>query len=92
MSTRVSATEFVRGFADFLNRVSYRGETFVVVRGGRPVAEVRPAPAGRQLRDLPGMLAALPRLDAADAESYAADLEAAAREMNALPPADPWAS
>jgi antitoxin (DNA-binding transcriptional repressor) of toxin-antitoxin stability system len=41
--TRVTATEAARKFSEILNRVAYKGETFVVERSGRPVCEIRPA-------------------------------------------------
>src|SRR5438093_1438367 len=50
MSKTITATELARNLADYLNRVSYRGESFVVQRGGRPVAELRPPPRGIRAR------------------------------------------
>jgi prevent-host-death family protein len=41
--TRVTATEAARKFSEILNRVAYKGESFVVERSGRPVCEIRPA-------------------------------------------------
>ncbi len=90
MTKALTATEVARGFADVLNRVAYRRESFVIVRGQRPVAELRPVPTGTRLADLPALLAALPRLD--DADAFAADLDAARAELAAQEPADPWAS
>ncbi len=43
----VTATEAARKFADVLDAVESRGETFVVVRRGRAVARIGPAGAGR---------------------------------------------
>ena len=43
----VSATEAARNFADVLDAVESRGETFVVVRRGRAVARIGPAGAGQ---------------------------------------------
>jgi prevent-host-death family protein len=43
----VTATEAARSFADVLDAVETRGETFVVVRRGRAVARIGPAGAGR---------------------------------------------
>jgi antitoxin (DNA-binding transcriptional repressor) of toxin-antitoxin stability system len=40
-----SVTEVARHFADYINRVVYRGERFVLMRGNRPVAELGPLPA-----------------------------------------------
>lgn len=90
MPETLTATEVARGFADVLNRVAYRRESFVIVRGQRPVAELRPVPASTRLADLPALLASLPRLD--DADAFAADLEAARAQLAAEEPTDPWAS
>jgi prevent-host-death family protein len=48
-----SATEAARNFAAVLDRAE-RGETTIVVRDGRPVAAIRPAPAspGRAVKEL----------------------------------------
>ena len=43
----VTATEAARNFADVLDAVESRGETFIVVRRGRAVARIGPARAGR---------------------------------------------
>ena len=43
MKTRISATKAARNFSEILNRVAYKGETFVVERSGRPVCEIAPA-------------------------------------------------
>ena len=64
MRSTISATEAGRRFSDLLSRIRYRGEEFIVVRGGEPVCRMSPVgPArctGRQLKDI---LAALPRPD-----------------------------
>ena len=91
MPETLTATEVARGFADVLNRVAYRRESFVIVRGQRPVAELRPVPAGVRLADLPALLTSLPNLDD-DADSFAADLEAARAELATQEATDPWAS
>ena len=88
----LTATEVARRFADVLNRVAYRRESFVVVRGKRPIAELRPLPVGTRLADVPAVLAALPRLEPAEADAFAADLDAARAELASLEATDPWAS
>jgi prevent-host-death family protein len=91
---RVSATvtDVLRNFSDYINRVAYRGERFVLTRGGKEVAELVPAPpAGRRLSELPGVLRALPRLDDDEASRLAEDLASARQRLAAAPP-DPWAS
>jgi antitoxin (DNA-binding transcriptional repressor) of toxin-antitoxin stability system len=87
-----SVTEVARHFADYINRVAFRGERFTLMRGNKPVAELRPVPAGRRLSELPELLASLPRLSPADAAALAEDLDAAREEMAEQPLRDPWAS
>jgi hypothetical protein len=72
-----------------VRRVRLR-RVFVLLRGNRPVAELRPVPIGRRLGDLPEVLAGVPRLD--DAEAFARDLDAARAELGETDSSDPWAS
>ena len=51
------------------------------LRGSKPVAELRPAPMGKRLRELPDLLASLPRLSPEDAVTLADDLEVARTEL-----------
>ena len=92
MPESLTATQLARQLADVLNRVAYRRESFVVTRGRRPLAELRPLPVGTRLGDLPAVLAALPRLQPEDAEAFAADLDAARADLPNLEARDPWAS
>ena len=41
--SKISATKAARNFSDLVNRVYYKGETFVVERGGEPVCKISPA-------------------------------------------------
>jgi antitoxin (DNA-binding transcriptional repressor) of toxin-antitoxin stability system len=87
-----SVTEVARNFADYINRVAFRGEQFVLMRGKRAVAELRPVPAGTRLGDLPELLASLPHLDPDEVADLASDLAAARAELATLPESDPWES
>ncbi|CAN5857886.1 hypothetical protein BH23GEM5_BH23GEM5_16710 [soil metagenome] len=87
-----SVTEVARNFADYINRVAFRGERFTLMRGNKPVAELRPVPSGRRLGELPELLASLPRLSPDDASALAEDIEAARSELSEQPLSDPWAS
>ncbi len=91
MAETLTVTEVVRHFADYVNRVAYRRESFVLVRGSRPVAELRPLPVGKRLGELPGLLASVPRLGR-EADDFAADLNAARAEMALREVVDPWQS
>ncbi len=90
--TTLSVTEIVRGFSEYLNRVAYRNERFILVKGRKPVAELRPLPAGRHLGELEAVLKSLPSLGAEEAASFGADLAAARGELPRAEARDPWAS
>lgn len=92
MRSTPSVTDVARNFAEYINRVAFRGERFVLTRGKRAVAELRPVPSGKRLRELPELLASLPRLSEAEAADLAADLDDARRDLTQAPPRDPWAS
>jgi antitoxin (DNA-binding transcriptional repressor) of toxin-antitoxin stability system len=87
-----SVTEVARHFADYINRVAFRGERFTLMRGNKPVAELRPVPAGRRLEELPELLSSLPRLSAEDAAALTDDLDVARQQIAEQPLRDPWAS
>ena len=92
MKSTISVTDAVRNFADFINRVAYRGEHFVLERGGRPVARLVPVPQAGRLGDIPGLMAAIPRLGPQESEALAQDLREAAEELTSLSEEDPWES
>jgi antitoxin (DNA-binding transcriptional repressor) of toxin-antitoxin stability system len=92
MTQRISVTDVIRNFSDYINRIVYRGERFLLIRGGTPVAELSPVPAGRRLGDLSGLLASLPRVGAEEAEAMAGDLDRLRAELEARVLWDPWGS
>lgn len=51
----------------------------MLLRGRKAVAELRPAPVGRRLGDLAGLMASLPSLPEGDAQSWNRDLVKARR-------------
>ena len=56
------------------------------------MAELRPAPRGRKLGDLPFILQSLPHLSSDDADAFAADIESARNNLPEDALRDPWAS
>jgi antitoxin (DNA-binding transcriptional repressor) of toxin-antitoxin stability system len=84
----ISATELARRLGDFLGRVRYRGESFVVERNGVAVAKVVPATEAVP----PSLAKALAVWGGSGLQDagFAADLE----RVNATdkPPKNPWAS
>ena len=92
MVQTLSVTEVARHLAEYIDRVSCRGESFVILRGNRPVAELHPLPAGKRLGELPALLASLPHLSPAEADELADDLEAARQVLAHAEVRDPWRS
>jgi antitoxin (DNA-binding transcriptional repressor) of toxin-antitoxin stability system len=92
MSQTLTVTEVARHFAEYINRVAYRGECFVLIRGNKPIAELRPVPAGKRLADLPALCAALPHLSPSEAAQLADDLTAAREALARAEVHDPWRS
>ena len=92
MNKTVSVTELVRNFSDYLNRVTYRGEGFTLVRGRKAVAELRPVPAGVKVKDLPAVLKSLPHLTPEEAGAFKKDLDEARAELCKKRLRDPWES
>jgi antitoxin (DNA-binding transcriptional repressor) of toxin-antitoxin stability system len=87
-----SVTEVARNFAEYVNRVAYRGERFTLMRGGKPVAELAPVPIGVRIEDLPAIFASLPKLSDAEWASFAADIEDARPMASDDDFRDPWES
>ncbi len=93
MSTNVlTVTEAVRHFSEYVSRVAYRHETFVLRKGNKAVAELRPVPSGRRLGDLPSILRSVPHLSRADVATFAKDVDAAREAVASDEMSDPWAS
>jgi len=60
----LSATEASRNFSEIMNRVKYRGESFIIERGGERICEVRPAAPTRFTgADLIALLRSVPSVD-----------------------------
>jgi antitoxin (DNA-binding transcriptional repressor) of toxin-antitoxin stability system len=81
MKLHISATETVRRFSELMNLVRYRGESFVVERGGKPICEILPAhPPKFTGRELGELLRSLPKPD----EEYLALVEHLMAEQSTL--------
>lgn len=92
MSETLTVTEVVRHFAEYMNRVLYRRESFVLVRGNKAIAELRPLPLGKRVGELPGLLASLPHLPEDEADSFAQDLAMAREKLARTKVHDAWES
>ena len=82
----ITATEAARKFSEILNRVAYKGESFVVERSGRPVCEIRPAEEeGISTQELVEILKSGPHPD----KGYFDILEEITRNQPTVAPS-PW--
>ena len=80
----ISATEASKRFADVLDAVEHRGETFTIVRRGRTVATIAPVRRGRGA-DLRRILAEHPSDD-----RWANEVRDLRRFIGTAPTDDPW--
>lgn len=89
MRERISATDAARRFSDILNRVRYKGDSFVIVRNGEEVGRLEPVSGTRPktFNELVEMV----RTKGPPDEDFARDLEEIHRSQPALPE-DPWPS
>ena len=87
-ATHISATALARSLSDVLNRVKYRGEEFVIERGGEVIARLTAATAWRDLTaaDLVRLVGDIP----VPADGFADDLEALRAAQGEV--RDPWPS
>ena len=92
MTRTVSITEMSRHFSEYLNRVAYRGEHFMLLRGKKVLAELRPAPQGRRLGELPELFRSLPHLSRQEANAFHKDLHQAKKRGARESLRDPWES
>lgn len=86
MLFRISATEAARNLSDIINRIRYRGDEFIVERGGEAVCRIVPTmPSYVTGHDLKKAFAAIPKPD----HAYW-DLVADAIQTQPPPPDLPW--
>ncbi len=88
---KVAVTELSRSLPDFINRAAYRGEEFLITRGGKPVAALSPVPTGVRVKDLARVFENLPHQANEDLDASSADLDDA-RKVGNVPIRDPWQS
>jgi len=83
-SHRISATRAARSFAEILNRVKYRGESFVVERNREPVCRIEPFRRRKPVTtdNFADFWKSLPRPD----DKFADDLEEIHNLFRELPP------
>lgn len=84
----VTASDAAKKFGALVDRVREERAVYIIVRGGRPVAQIGPVAGGHcTLARLAERLASRPRLD----DAYLDDVERAVSGFNVpAVPGDPW--
>ena len=82
----LSVTEAARNFSDLVSRVHYRGESALLLKGGRPMVRVVPARSPRTGRERAALWPRLPQLSPAEADAMARDLADARAALRPVPP------
>jgi prevent-host-death family protein len=92
MEKVVSATEAVRKFSDILNSIRYRGESYTIVRGGKPVASISPieTPGKKKLlRELKELAKNMTPLGE-EADRFGQDLKEIRKHQPSIPRGNKW--
>lgn len=91
-SVSISVTEASRNFSDCVSRARYQGASFILHKGGVPVAQIVPVVSkprkGSELAQVLETAAAGAHLEEKEATSWLHDLEQARRSMQ--PQVRPW--
>jgi hypothetical protein len=92
MEKRISATRAVRDFSEVLNTIKFKGAHYIIERGGKPVASMKPFDDKKvfmTLGELKALLKKLPRLEE-ELDAFAEDLEDAWSDQPPMARGDLW--
>jgi antitoxin (DNA-binding transcriptional repressor) of toxin-antitoxin stability system len=92
MEKRISATQAVRDFSEVLNTVKFKGIHYIIERGGKPIASMKPIEEKidpMTLGELKSLLKKLPRLEN-ELDAFASDLEEITRNQPPMTTEDLW--
>ena len=92
MEKSVTATEAVRDFSGLLNMIRFKGESYIIKRGGKPVAymgPIREARTTKTLKELKRVLKELPRMGN-ELDRFEKDLNEVRKAQPSIPERNPW--
>ena len=92
MEKHISATRVVRDFSEVLNTIKFKGVHYIIERGGKPVASMKPINEEKEFRtlgDLKVLLKRLPRLGE-ELDAFDADLKNIYKDQPVVPMGDLW--
>jgi hypothetical protein len=74
-TSKASVTEVSRNFSEYINRVAYGNDKYILVRGGKDLAELRPCGTVKVMSELAGILSSLPKLSDEDLGDFESDVK-----------------
>jgi len=77
----ISVTEAARNFSDCINRARYQGTTFIVHKGGKPVARIVPEESKPSTGRVIAAALAEVRLTPEESAAWRQDLEESRRKL-----------
>lgn len=92
MEKRISATRAVRDFSEVLNTIKFKGIHYIIERGGKPVASMKPIDEKTDLKtlgELSALLKKLPRLNE-ELNAFSEDLEDIRKDQPPIAMEDLW--
>ena len=92
MEKHISATRAVRDFSELLNTIKFKGTHYIIERGGKTIASMKPINEEkdfRKLGELKTLLKSLPRLGD-ELDDFAADIEKVYEDQPIMPLGDLW--
>lgn len=92
MEKRISATRAVRDFSEVLNTIKFKGIHYIIERGGKPVASMKPIDEKTDLKtlgELKALLKKLPRLNE-ELNDFSEDLEDIRKDQPPMATEDLW--
>jgi antitoxin (DNA-binding transcriptional repressor) of toxin-antitoxin stability system len=92
MEKRISATRAVREFSEVLNTIKFKGFHYIIERGGKAVASMKPIDEKQDAKTLGELEALLKRLPSLDEEldAFSKDLADICKDQPPLAMEDLW--
>ena len=74
-STRISVSDAARKLPHVVDRVVSKGEQFLLIKGKKPVARLVPVIKSKTLRELPEIIAHLPKMSKEELDDFENDMK-----------------
>ena len=92
MEKHITATQAVRDFSEVLNTIKFKGVHYIIERGGKPVASMKPIDEKTDLKtlgELNALLKKLPRLNE-ELNAFSKDLDDIRKDQPPMATEDLW--